>query len=87
MEKRMYFEARNLHKYYPGVHALNDVTIVADKGEVLGIIGINGAGKSTFMNALAGEICIDKGTYYIDGKETIIRNQNDSGKCRIALIH
>ena len=87
MEKRMYFEARNLHKYYPGVHALNDVTIVADKGEVLGIIGINGAGKSTFMNALAGEICIDKGTYYIDAKETIIRNQNDSGKCRIALIH
>lgn len=26
--KRMYFEARNLHKYYPGVHALNDVTII-----------------------------------------------------------
>ena len=54
MEKRMYFEARNLHKYYPGVHALNDVTIVADKGEVLGIIGINGAGKSTFMKTLLG---------------------------------
>lgn len=87
MESRMYFEAKGLHKYYPGVHALNDVTIVADKGEVLGIIGINGAGKSTFMNALAGEICIDKGTYYINGRETEIRNQKDSERCRIALIH
>ncbi len=83
----MYFEARRLHKYFPGVHALNNVTIAADKGEVLGIIGINGAGKSTFMNALAGEICIDTGKYYIDGKKTIIRNQNDSEKSKIALIH
>ena len=65
MQNQKYFEAKRLHKYFPGVHALNDVSIAADKGEVLGVIGINGAGKSTFMNALAGEICIDSGEYYI----------------------
>lgn len=34
MERRAYFEAVKLHKYFPGVHALNDVTITADKGSV-----------------------------------------------------
>ena len=66
MEDRKYFEAIGLHKYFPGVHALDDVSITAERGEVLGIIGINGAGKSTFMNALAGEISIDSGEYYIN---------------------
>lgn len=80
MERRAYFEAVKLHKYFPGVHALNDVTITADKGSVLGIIGINGAGKSTFMNALAGELAIDSGEYYIGGKKIEIRNQKDSEK-------
>ena len=87
MERRAYFEAVKLHKYFPGVHALNNVTITADKGSVLGIIGINGAGKSTFMNALAGELAIDSGEYYIGGKKIEIRNQKDSEKSRIALIH
>ena len=87
MEDRKYFEAIGLHKYFPGVHALDDVSITAERGEVLGIIGINGAGKSTFMNALAGEISIDSGEYYINGSKTQIRNQKDSEKNQIALIH
>ncbi|MBC5689548.1 sugar ABC transporter ATP-binding protein [Mediterraneibacter sp. NSJ-55] len=87
MQEQKYFEAKGLHKYFPGVHALNDVSIAADKGEVLGVIGINGAGKSTFMNALAGEICIDAGEYYINGVKAEIRNQKDSEKNKIALIH
>lgn len=87
MENRKYFEAVGLHKYFPGVHALDNVSIKADRGEILGIIGINGAGKSTFMNALAGEIAIDEGEYYIGGKKVEIRNQKDSEKNRIVLIH
>lgn len=87
MERKVYFEAVKINKYFPGVHALNDVTITADRGEVIGVIGINGAGKSTFMNALAGEIQIDSGKFYINGKEAFINNQKDSENQRIALIH
>lgn len=87
MEETKYFQAIGLHKYFPGVQALNDVLICAERGEVLGIVGINGAGKSTFMNALAGEIRVDEGTYIVDGKTVAIRNQADSQRNRIALIH
>lgn len=87
VEETKYFQAIGLHKYFPGVQALNDVSICAERGEVLGIVGINGAGKSTFMNALAGEIRVDEGTYIVDGKTVAIRNQADSQRNRIALIH
>lgn len=87
MGEKYYFEANKINKSFPGVQALCDVTIKADKGEVLGIVGINGAGKSTFMNILAGEITADSGEFIIAGEEKIIRNQKESKNNRIALIH
>lgn len=87
MAEQFYFQANHINKIYPGVKALDDVTIEAKKGEVLGVIGINGAGKSTFMNVLAGEIKADRGTFVIDGAEKKLENQKDSEKNKIALIH
>lgn len=63
-------ELKHITKQYPGVTALDDVSISFKKGEVHALIGENGAGKSTFIKTIAGaiqptsgEICIDGNTY------------------------
>ena len=47
-------EMKNVTKKFPGVLALNKVTLQLKKGEILGICGENGAGKSTLMKILSG---------------------------------
>lgn len=48
-------EMRHVTKRFPGVIALDDITIEVNRGEVLAICGENGAGKSTLMNVLSGK--------------------------------
>ena len=50
--------------------ALDGINITIKKGEAVGIIGANGAGKSTLLKYLIRELETDKGTIFIDGKET-----------------
>lgn len=47
-------ETRNLHKTFGAVTAAADVSVIVREGEVLGIIGANGAGKTTFVNMVTG---------------------------------
>ena len=47
-------EMRNITKTFPGVIALDDVTLVVERGEIHAICGENGAGKSTLMKVLSG---------------------------------
>ncbi len=56
-------------KLYPGVVALDDVSFDVEKGEILALIGENGAGKSTVIKTISGAISPEKGTIVIDGKE------------------
>lgn len=60
----------NVNKSFPGVKALNDVSISVKRGVVHGIVGENGAGKSTMMKILSGVYQKDSGTVIFDG-ETI----------------
>lgn len=53
---------RNVTKTYPGVVALNDVSLEFEKGEVHALLGENGAGKSTLIKIIAGAIQPDSGT-------------------------
>jgi ABC-type sugar transport system ATPase subunit len=62
-------EVRNVTKLYPGVVALDNVSFDVEKGEILALIGENGAGKSTVIKTIAGAIQPEKGTIVIDGKE------------------
>lgn len=62
-------EVRNVTKLYPGVVALDDVSFDVEKGEILALIGENGAGKSTVIKTIAGAIQPEKGTIIIEGKE------------------
>lgn len=60
-------EMRGIHKRFPGVYALNDVSFAVRKGSVHGVIGENGAGKSTLMRVLSGAFLANEGEVFIDG--------------------
>ena len=77
----------NITKQFPGVKALDNVTLKADPGRILALIGINGAGKSTLMNILGGIHKQDSGTINIDENEVSFNNPKDSQRHGIAFIH
>jgi len=60
-------EMRGIHKRFPGVYALNDVSFAVRRGSVHGVIGENGAGKSTLMRILSGAFFANEGEVVIDG--------------------
>ena len=60
---------KNITKTYPGVVALNNVSMTFEKGEVHALLGENGAGKSTLIKVISGAIEPDSGTDYFSAKE------------------
>jgi ABC-type branched-subunit amino acid transport system ATPase component len=61
-------ETRALNKSFGGVWALKDLSVHQDPGETLGMIGPNGSGKTTFINAVTGHLTLDGGEVSLDGK-------------------
>ena len=62
-------EARKAAFAYRGRPALRDVTLVADPGEVVGLVGPNGSGKSTLIKLLSGVLRPDRGQILLDGHD------------------
>lgn len=80
-------EMVNVHKRFPGVYALRDVTFDLNAGEVHALLGENGAGKSTLIKILGGIYTIDEGEILIDGAKTPIHSVSDAQKNHISIIH
>ncbi len=78
---------RGICKRFPGVVALDHVTVEVGKGEVLALCGENGAGKSTLMKILGGVYQPDEGEILADGQPVKINSVNDAMKYGIAFIH
>ena len=76
-----------LNKWYGGIHALIDVSVNIKKGESVGLVGDNGAGKSTFIKILSGVHKQDSGSFYFDGKLTHLKNAKDSMRLGIETIY
>ena len=53
----------------PGINSLNDCSLVANKGELIGIIGPNGAGKSTLLKAIFGQVNVRAGKVWLNGED------------------
>jgi branched-chain amino acid transport system ATP-binding protein len=61
-------ETKNLHRFFGGLHAVNDVSVSVRQGQIKAVIGPNGAGKSTFFNLIAGSICPQQGQIFFRNK-------------------
>lgn len=59
---------QSVHKYFGAIHAVDDVSFRIDRGEVVGFLGANGAGKTTMMRMLTGMLQPDAGSVSFDGR-------------------
>lgn len=82
-----FLKLNNITKIYPGVVALNDVTIQIHKGEVHALVGENGAGKSTLIKTCTGAVIPDSGEIIIEGKKFSSMNPKLSEENGIAVIY
>jgi ribose transport system ATP-binding protein len=80
-------EMRGISKRFPGVIALDNVSLQIGRGEVVALCGENGAGKSTLMKILGGVHQPDAGEILMDGQPVKINGVTDSMKFGIAFIH
>lgn len=80
-------EMNGICKSFPGVQALDHVTLKVRPGTVHALVGENGAGKSTLMKCLFGIYSKDEGEVIIEGKPTHIVNPYDALTKGIAMVH
>ncbi|QDT09362.1 sugar ABC transporter ATP-binding protein [Planctomycetes bacterium K23_9] len=80
-------DVQNVTKSFPGVRALQEVSFALQAGEVLAVIGENGAGKSTMMKILAGVQEPDSGQVFIDAKPVRIDSTRAAMELGVVLIH
>ncbi len=62
-------ELTNVHSYYGHIHALKGISIYVEEGEIVTLIGSNGAGKSTTLRTISGIIHAREGKVLLDGKD------------------
>lgn len=81
------FEATGVRKHFVGVTALREAFLHVRRGQVCGLVGANGSGKSTFSKICAGVLRADQCTIAIDGKPVHISNTKDADAFGISLVH
>lgn len=86
MENTPSVELRHVSKYFAKVVANKDVSLKVFPGEVLALLGENGAGKSTIMKILYGLYSKDEGEILINGKEVDIKSPSDAKNKGIAMV-
>src|SRR4029077_4674359 len=77
---------RGISKAFPGVRALERVSLTVQAGEVHFLLGQNGAGKSTLIRILCGAHHPDEGDILVDGVSTRLRSPADARRLGIAVI-
>ncbi len=87
MEKQPAIELKNITKVFGKVVANKNINLVANRGEILSILGENGSGKTTLMNMISGIYFPDEGQIFIDGKEAIVTSPKDAFDYKIGMIH
>ena len=80
-------EMNNITKVFPGVKALDGVTLKVRPGTVHALMGENGAGKSTLMKCLFGIYHEDGGEIILDGKKELINTSKQALDLGVSMIH
>ena len=78
---------RNVIKAFPGVRAVDDVSLEVQRGEVHALIGENGAGKSTLMHMVAGVYQPDSGTIELDGASIAGLSEKGTADGGVAMVY
>lgn len=79
----MKIEVRNLSKKYKDNYALNNVSFTLNEPKIYGLLGRNGAGKTTFMDILSGQILASSGEILIDGENPFDNQRLTESICLI----
>lgn len=80
-------EVRSLSKSFGAVHAAREVSFEIRRGEVLGLLGDNGAGKTTVVNCVSGGLTPDSGEILIDGSVVSIENPEAAHRLGVETVH
>src|SRR3954470_11668045 len=80
-------EARGLHRSFGHVRALDDASFDIDAGEVVALIGDNSAGKSTMVKALTGNLEVDTGELYFDGRRVTITSPHQASEMGMEVVY
>jgi len=80
-------EMLHITKMFPGVVALNDVSLRVRPGSVHALMGENGAGKSTLMKCLFGIYFKDRGKILLNGKEVVFTNSKHALENGVSMVH
>ena len=87
MEHAALLEMRDISKEFPGVKALDNVSLTVRPGTVHALMGENGAGKSTLMKCLFGIYNKDSGTIILDGREVAFKSSREALENGVAMVH
>ena len=82
-----FLETRNVTKTFGKIKALDDVNFNLYKGKIHGLLGENGAGKSSLMNVLSGIYQPERGSIYLDGQKEKILSPDIASQLGIGMVH
>ncbi len=77
-------EIKNLNKSFGDVKAVQDLSFRVKEGELFAFLGVNGAGKSTTINIMCGQLSKDSGSILVDGYD--LDRELDMIKCRLGVV-
>lgn len=80
-------QMRNIHKNFGGVVAVDDVSVDLFPGEVVGVLGHNGAGKSCLMRMLSGAMSLSEGEIFVNGTKADLKVPQDAKNYGIETIY
>jgi ribose transport system ATP-binding protein len=80
-------EAKHIRKSFVGVRALSDANFLLHEGEICGLVGANGSGKTTFARIVSGLLAPDGGELLLYGKKVNFRSRQDAESSRMAMVH
>lgn len=79
-------ELDNIHTYYGNIHALKGISLTVEKGEIVTLIGANGAGKSTTLRTITGLLTPRQGSIKLDGENLATYKAHDIVYKGIAMV-